>query len=120
MRATSAEPLPPRRPDVARSGARAGLRVLLTVAALFVAAPHAARAEDDATQLRERLLKARTAGEREGALKVVLARPADVGAVIGPLFGRPEHGASTALLVSAAKLLAENPVPGPGGKGEIV
>jgi hypothetical protein len=120
MREPSREPPAPRRGDLVRPCVRPLLGLLLVLGAVLAGPAPAARAEDDATQLRERLLKARTGGEREGALKVVLARPADVGAVIGPLFGRPEYGASTELLVSAAKLLAENPVPGPGGKGEVV
>jgi hypothetical protein len=92
---------------------------LLGWAALRAAPAHA---EDETVeQLRERLLKARTQGEREGALKVILTRPAEkVGATLGPLFSRPELGASSDLLVATAKLLAESPVPGPGGKPTVI
>lgn len=74
-----------------------------------------ARADEGAEQLRERLLRARTQGEREGALRLILARPAEqVGAALGPLFSRPELGASPELLVATAKHLAESPVAGAG------
>lgn len=93
----------------------AGLLALLALALLQAPGVAMARAEDGVEQLRERLLRARTQGEREGALKLILARPAEqVGATLGPLFSRPELGASPELLVAAAKQLAESPVAGAG------
>gem|GEM_PF-4852215 len=95
----------------------------LLAAVTFVGTARRAGAEDSAPegsveQLRERLLKARTSGEREGTLKVILERPAEqVGGILGPLFSQKDLGASVELLAAAAQHLAEHPVgaPLPGG-----
>jgi hypothetical protein len=115
-------PLCPPRPLRPGSFAPWALGLLLALVT-FGAAPRRAAAEDDAQegsieQLRERLLKARTAGEREGTLKVILERPADqVGGILGPLFSQKDLGASVELLAAAARHLSEHPVgaPPPGG-----
>ncbi len=92
---------------VVRGPRLAGWLAVLALGLVALAAGRA-RAEDGVDPLRERLLRARTPGEREGALRLVLARPAEqVGAVLGPLFSRPELGAGHEVLVAAAKRLAE-------------
>ncbi|MFM8979993.1 MAG: hypothetical protein ACKOSS_05975 [Planctomycetia bacterium] len=119
MPSPMARPRPWRGPRGARARALARgaglLGLLLGVLLLGAPAPALARSDEGVEQLRERLLRARTQGEREGALKLILARPAEqVGATLGPLFSRTELGASPELLVAAAKQLAESPVTGAG------